>query len=130
MLADLGADVVFQIAGATGEGVLEAVCAAGLHGIGVDVDQALSLPPASAECVRTSAEKKLQQTVSAVVTSVADGTFQAGPVRYDAASTPPAIGLSPIRPESLATPELQALLDAATAGFIDGSLDPAAAPAS
>lgn len=129
-MLDLGADVIFQIAGATGEGVLEAACAAGIHGIGVDVDQKQSLPEASSSCIVTSAEKKLQTTVAAVVTSVADGSFQAGTVRYDAASTPPAIGLSPFTPAEILTPELQALLDAATAAFIDGSLDPGAAPAS
>ena len=36
-------DVLFQVAGKTGNGVLEAACAAGIYGIGVDVDQWLSL---------------------------------------------------------------------------------------
>lgn len=129
-MMDLGADVIFQVAGGTGVGVLEAACAAGAYGIGVDVDQAQSLPPQAAECVVTSAEKKLQQTVAAVITSVAEETFQPGTVVYDASSTPPGVGLSPFTPAELLTPELQALLDAATAGFIDGSLDPLAAPAS
>src|SRR6187397_1929140 len=35
-----GADVLFQIAGLTGQGALEAVCDAGVNGIGVDVVQA------------------------------------------------------------------------------------------
>src|SRR5688572_32660855 len=35
-----GADVLFQIAGLTGQGVLEAACDANIYGIGVDVDQA------------------------------------------------------------------------------------------
>ena len=62
-----GADVIFQIAGLTGQGALEAVCAAdGVWGIGVDVDQAVSLPNL-AECIVTSAEKKLVDTVKAVV---------------------------------------------------------------
>src|SRR5574341_1482722 len=34
-----GADVLFQIAGLTGQGVLEAACDAGIYGFGVDVDQ-------------------------------------------------------------------------------------------
>ena len=51
-------DVMFQVAGKTGNGVLEAACEAGIYGIGVDVDQALSYPNA-AKCIVTSAEKHL-----------------------------------------------------------------------
>ena len=39
-----GADVLFQIAGLTGQGALEAACDADVYGIGVDVDQAVTLP--------------------------------------------------------------------------------------
>ena len=121
-----GADVIFQIAGLTGQGALEAVCDAGIHGIGVDVDQAESLPNL-APCIVTSAEKKLKDTVQAVVESVANDTFVPGTVQYNAASTPAAIGLSDFHDNAaLLTPELQAKLDEATAGFVDGSLDPCA----
>ncbi|MGH2477331.1 MAG: BMP family lipoprotein, partial [Candidatus Limnocylindrales bacterium] len=107
------ADVLFQIAGLTGQGALEAACAADIHGIGVDVDQAVSLPNL-ASCIVTSAEKKLVDTVQAVVTSVAAGTFKAGTVAYNAASEPPAIGLSPYHDNAaLITPDIQALIDAA-----------------
>ncbi len=118
------ADVIFQIAGLTGQGALEAVCAAdGVWGIGVDVDQAVSLPNL-AECIVTSAEKKLVDTVKAVVLSVASDTFKAGTVAYNAASEPQAIGLSDYHDNaSLVTPEIQALLDTALEGFKDGSLD-------
>ena len=120
------ADVIFQIAGLTGQGALEAVCDADIHGIGVDVDQALSLPDL-APCIVTSAEKKLVDTVTAVVTSVATDTFAAGPVAYNAASDPVAIGLAPYHEnEALITPEIQSAIDAALAGFVDGSLDPCA----
>jgi basic membrane protein A len=121
-----GADVLFQIAGLTGQGVLEAACNAGINGIGVDVDQALSIPT-SAQCIVTSAEKKLKDTVQAVVTSVADGSFKAGTVVYDAASTPPAIGLAPYHDNAAKiTPEIQAKIDEAFAGFVAGTLDPCA----
>jgi basic membrane protein A len=121
------ADVIFQIAGLTGQGALEAVCAKdGVWGIGVDVDQAVSLPNLS-KCIVTSAEKKLVDTVKAVVLSVATDTFKAGTVAYNAASTPPAIGLSPFHDNAaLITPDIQAKIDAAVAGFKDGSLDPCA----
>jgi basic membrane protein A and related proteins len=122
-----GADVIFQIAGLTGQGALEAVCAKdGAYGIGVDVDQAVSLPNLS-KCIVTSAEKKLVDTVKAVVLSVASDTFKAGTVAYNAASDPPAIGLSDYHDNAaLITPDIQAKIDAAIEGFVDGSLDPCA----
>ncbi len=122
-----GADVIFQIAGLTGQGALEAVCAADeVWGIGVDVDQAVSLPNL-ADCIVTSAEKKLVDTVKAVVLSVASDTFKAGTVAYNAASDPPAIGLSSYHARAdMITPEIQALIDTAIDGFVDGSLDPCA----
>jgi len=119
-----GADVLFQIAGLTGQGVLKAACDAGIYGIGVDVDQVETLPNLS-KCIVTSAEKKLKDTVAAVVESVGKGTFQAGTVTYNAASTPPAIGLSPYHEfTSLITPEIQAKLDAAMAAMAAGTLKP------
>jgi basic membrane protein A and related proteins len=121
---DQGADVLFQIAGLTGQGVLEAVCAkGGVWGIGVDVDQAVSLPNLS-KCIVTSAEKKLVATVTAVVLSVASDTFKAGTVAYNAASDPQAIGLSPYHDNAaLITPDIQAKVDAALAGLKDGTID-------
>jgi basic membrane protein A len=119
-----GADVLFQIAGLTGQGVLEAACDANIYGIGVDVDQVETLPNLSG-CIVTSAEKKLKDTVQAVTESVASGDFQAGTVSYNAASDPPAIGLAPYHElESLITPEIQAKLDEAMAAMASGELKP------
>src|SRR5215210_799507 len=53
-MIDQDADVIFQIAGGTGVGVLESACAAEIYGIGVDVDQFDALSgsnPAAAECI-------------------------------------------------------------------------------
>jgi basic membrane protein A len=128
-MIDAGADVIFQIAGNTGRGALEVVCDRQLFGIGVDVDQAESIPEL-APCIVTSAEKKLQATVASVIVSTTDGTFEAGNVQYNAASDPPAIGISPYHEfESLITPDIQALVDAAFQGFVDGTVDPLASPA-
>jgi basic membrane protein A len=119
-----GADVLFQIAGLTGQGVLEAACDAGIYGIGVDVDQAETLPNLS-KCIVTSAEKKLKDTVQAVTESAATGDFKAGSVSYNAASDPPAIGLAPYHDnESLITPEIQAKIDDAFAKMKSGELKP------
>jgi basic membrane protein A len=120
-----GADVLFQIAGLTGQGVLEAACDAGIYGIGVDVDQVETLPNLS-KCIVTSAEKKLKDTVQAVVESVAAGTFKAGTVSYNAASTPPAIGLAPYHDfQDKITSDIQAKLDDAMAKMKSGELKPA-----
>jgi basic membrane protein A len=119
-----GADVLFQVAGLTGQGVLEAACDAKIYGIGVDVDQVQTLPNLS-KCIVTSAEKKLKDTVQAVTESVASGSFQAGTVVYNAASNPPAIGISPYHDfESLITPEIQQKVDDAFAKMKSGELKP------
>ncbi len=119
-----GADVLFQIAGLTGQGVIEAACDADILAIGVDVDQVGTLPNL-AQCIVTSAEKKLKETVKAAVLSKAADTFQAGTVVYNAASDPPAIGLAPYHElESLITPDIQAKIDEALEAMKDGSLKP------
>ncbi len=119
-----GADVRFQIAGLTGQGVIEAACDADILAIGVDVDQVGTLPNL-AQCIVTSAEKKLKETVKAAVLSKAADTFQAGTVVYNAASDPPAIGLAPYHElESLITPDIQAKIDEALEAMKDGSLKP------
>ena len=56
-------DVMFQVAGKTGNGVLQAACDASIYGIGVDVDQFISTPETAA-CTIVSAEKKLTKNVS------------------------------------------------------------------
>jgi hypothetical protein len=58
-------DVLFQVAGKTGNGVIDAACDAGIYAIGVDVDQWLSYPNGQ-KCIITSAEKKLQMTVKTI----------------------------------------------------------------
>lgn len=123
------ADFIFQAAGKTGNGMLQAVCTArgsgkDVWGIGVDVDQYLSTPDSSA-CILTSAEKKLSNAVSQLIVAVSEGTDVGGNVFFSAAND--GIGLSPFHGnEALVTPELQAALDAALQGFKDGTLDPCA----
>jgi basic membrane protein A len=115
-------DVLFQVAGKTGNGVLAAACEAKINAIGVDVDQHLSTPDAAA-CIVTSAEKKLAITVEQAVKRVADGTAAGGTIVNDAKND--GIGLSPFYDfQSLITPEIQAAVDAALKGFKDGTLEP------
>ncbi len=91
-----GTDVMFQVAGDTGNGVLEATCAAGGIGIGVDVDQFLSLKAdtnAAYGCIVTSAEKHLQLTVANQIVAIAGGTVKGGDVLFNAANE--GIGIAP-----------------------------------
>ncbi len=76
-------DVLFQVAGLTGNGVLDAACAKGINGIGVDVDQVLSYP-ASAKCLVTSAEKHLETAVSDAIGSIANRNATPGDNLFDA----------------------------------------------
>jgi basic membrane protein A and related proteins len=120
------ADVIFQVAGLSGAGALEAACAVpGVAGIGVDVDQSKSLPNL-AKCILTSAEKSLSATVVAAIQKVGDKTDKGGTSVFDASSTPPGVGLAPFSGDyaSLVTPEIQAAIDKAFAGLKDGTVDP------
>ncbi len=113
-------DVLFQVAGLTGNGILDAACDAGIWGIGVDVDQALSYPNA-AKCLITSAEKHLASAVDQVIKAIADGTQQPGNAHFDA--TNDGVGASPGHDNASQWPaDLQGKLDQALAGMKDGSI--------
>lgn len=115
-------DVLFQVAGKTGNGVLQAACDASINAIGVDVDQHESTPE-TAGCTVTSAEKKLSNAVMQAIQRVDDGTAVGGVVVNDASNE--GIGLSPFYEHaSLITPETQTLIDDALAAMAAGELDP------
>jgi basic membrane protein A len=78
-------DVLFQVAGLTGNGVLDAACAANIHGIGVDVDQYLSYAAAD-PCIVTSAEKHLETAVGAAIQAIAAGSATPGDNLFNAAN--------------------------------------------
>jgi basic membrane protein A and related proteins len=125
-MAGQDVDVLFQVAGLSGQGALEAACdAGGIYGIGVDVDQALALP--NETCIVTSAEKKLVDAIDEAIQRIVNGEAVGGSVVLDAASDPPKVGTSPFHNHpDLLTPELQTLLDDATAAMAAGELDPCA----
>jgi len=117
-------DVMFQVAGKTGNGILQAACAAKILGIGVDVDQWGSLKAAtdtSYSCIVTSAEKHLSVAVENTIKAIADGSAKGGDSHFDAIND--GIGLSAEQDgKNLITPDIQAKLDAALAGMKDGSI--------
>ncbi len=117
-------DVLFQVAGKTGNGILESACAANIHGIGVDVDQWLSLAADTTptyNCIVTSAEKHLSSSVEQTIQAIAGGTAVGGVATFDANND--GIGVSPEHDGlGLITPAIQALLDTALQGMKDGTV--------
>jgi basic membrane protein A len=89
-----GADVIFQVAGLTGAGALQAACNANVYGIGVDVDQWGSLPTHQ-KCIVTSAEKKLQVAATEAIKRFKASGKQTGNFFNDAKND--GIAVSPIR---------------------------------
>jgi len=113
-------DVLFQVAGLTGNGVLDAACAAKIVGIGVDVDQYQSYPNAG-PCLLTSATKSLQLAVSDAIKAIAGGSATPGDVLYDAKNE--GIGVSAGHDNSNKwAADTQTLINTALAGMKDGSL--------
>lgn len=74
-----GADVIYQAAGGTGIGVINACDEEGIWAIGVDTDQS-SLAP---DHVLTSAMKRVDVASQDISKAVKDGTFEAGVHTYD-----------------------------------------------
>jgi basic membrane protein A and related proteins len=70
---DAGANVVFQVAGGCGLGVLDAAKEKGVWGVGVDADQSYLGPQ-----VLTSAMKRVDTSVYATIQQVLDGKFAGG----------------------------------------------------
>jgi basic membrane protein A len=115
-----GIDVLFQVAGLTGNGVIDAACAAGINAIGVDVDQHESYP-ASQACILTSAEKHLATSVSESIQGIAAGTAKGGLVFFNA--TNDGIGVSPFYDAASKLPaDMQTKVDAAIAGLASGAI--------
>ena len=119
-ITQTGADVLFQVAGKTGNGVLEAACEANIYGVGVDVDQALS-NTTTTKCTITSAEKKLSKSVEFDIMAIVNGTAKGGDDHWDAKRD--GIGYSPFHDLSSVVPgDLQAKLDKAFADMKAGTL--------
>jgi len=113
-------DVLFQVAGKTGNGIIDAACSANLYAIGVDVDQFLSYPNGD-KCIVTSAEKKLTLTVESSIKAIAAGTAAGGDSLWSAKND--GIGISDFHDKkSLISADLQSKLDAAMAAMKAGSL--------
>jgi basic membrane protein A len=116
-----GADVLFQVAGGTGVGVLRAACNAKVRGIGVDVDQWESLPDLKG-CIVTSAEKKLLNATRDAIKRFKDKGKQTGNFPNDV--TNDGVGVSPIRNLNPIPAGLEDKIKQATADMKSGKLKP------
>lgn len=117
-MSDEGADIIFPVAGPVGLGASQfAMDSAGkVKIIGVDVDMAVS-NPTQAEVYVASVLKKID---AAVLQAVKDAlAAKGGGTDYLGTLANGGVGVSIT---STITPELQAELDAVTAGIIDGSI--------
>lgn len=115
-----GVDVLFQVAGLTGNGVIDAACEANINAIGVDVDQHESYP-ASQACILTSAEKKLARSVSESIKGIAAGTAKGGMTFFNASND--GIGVSPFYAAASKLPtDMQSKIDTAMAAMKAGTL--------
>ena len=109
-------DVLFAVAGKTGNGVLEAACAAGIYGIGVDVDQWVSLGAPANACLITSAEKHVESAVSQAIEGIAGKTLAPADVLFNADND--GIGVSDFHDKaSMFGPDVKTALDTALAGM-------------
>ena len=114
---DKGADVVYQAAGGTGIGVLQAAADAGVYGIGVDANQNWMHPGS----VLTSMLKRLDLTIYEQAEKTAAGTFKNGIHILGLAEG--MVGYSMDENNaSLVTAEMQSKVEAAAAGIINGSI--------
>jgi basic membrane protein A len=82
-LYDGGADVVFQVTGASAVGVFTAAKEHGKLAIGAYTDQYQSAGPQLQSVILTSLLKLLDRQVAAVITGLAAGRFTAGVQRGD-----------------------------------------------
>lgn len=89
MYQDSGADIVYHAAGGSGAGLFEAASehsdATGtkVWAIGVDSDQYNTADEGVREYILTSMLKRVDVSVYEIINAKIDGTFAAGPTRYD-----------------------------------------------
>ncbi len=109
-----GADIVYHAAGGTGMGVIEAAKEQGKYAIGVDQDQAYLAP----ENVISSAMKRVDNAVYAVITDVVNGTFEAGDKYYDLSSG--SVDIAPT--QDLLTDDAKAAVEKAKEAILAGDI--------
>jgi basic membrane protein A len=117
---DQGVDIVHPVSGSTGNGTIKAMLAAGKWAIGVDNDQALTLPEYSAALL-TSAQKAIDVSVVDLIKKNAGGDL--GGEDYVGTLANNGVLLSPYHDfDSLISDDLKAGVETLRAAIIDGSV--------
>ncbi|KUN98439.1 BMP family lipoprotein [Streptomyces caeruleatus] len=115
------ADVIYQAAGLSGQGVIEAAAKAKVWAIGVDSDQYKQAALANyKQYILTSALKDVGGAVYALAKSVEDGKPLTGTQTFDLKVN--GVGLSESNPEFAKIAGLSEAVAKAKAGIIDGSI--------
>jgi basic membrane protein A len=119
-LLDQGADIVQPVSGATGNGTIKAMMAAGKYAFGVDTDQALSLPE-YAPAIITSSQKAIDVAVLDTIKKNAGGDL--GGEDYVGTLANNGVTLAPFHDfDSQIPPELSAALDQLKADIASGTI--------
>jgi basic membrane protein A len=117
---DQGVDIVHPVAGATGNGTIKAMLAAGKWAIGVDTDQAISLAE-YAGAILTSAQKAIDVSVLDTINKNAGGDL--GGEDYLGTLANNGVLLSPYHEfEDVISAELKAEIETLKAALVDGSI--------
>ena len=112
-----GADVLFQVAGGCGLGVLQAAGQAGVYSIGVDADQKDSDPS-----VIASALKKVDVATYTAIKGIVNGSFAGGALTFSIANDGAGFAV-----DNFTIPaDIQTELDAVKAKIASGALTPPA----
>ncbi|MCY6380197.1 BMP family lipoprotein [Hoeflea prorocentri] len=116
---DEGADIVYQVAGGTGIGIIEAAKQAGKYAIGVDTDQD-GMAPGN---VLTSMVKRVDVAVEDILANYAAGTFPGGEV-MDFGLVQNGVGLSDMKHTKDKIPaDYLKKVDELKAGIIAGDIE-------
>ncbi len=117
---DQGVDIVHPVSGATGNGTLKAMLAAGKWGIGVDTDQAISLSE-YAGAIITSAEKVID--VAVLETFKKNSGGDTGGENFVGTLANAGVRISPFHEfDSQISAELKGEIEALSAAIADGSV--------
>jgi len=121
-MMDQGADAVFGCGGLTGNGAITAAAQAGKYAIGVDADQFLTLPEASARML-SSAMKLITPGVAELIAAAKDGSIKAG-------NFTGAAGYAPYHDLDSSVPaEVKTAMEEINKGLLDGSISTGVSPA-
>ncbi len=121
------ADLIFGVGGRAGNGAILTATQSGVWGIGVDMDQWVTLfmsgTVSGSENLLTSAMKRADNAVFDTISDVVSDTFTSGTVSYDLAVD--GVGLAPFHEaDPYVSQRVRGALQRVTKGIIWGIIDP------